>query len=209
MSTACHRRTRCSISRAHLPSVHGSAPKMPTSIGQSSPGRSPVGRPSRRRSLRKYDGVTMMTRSERKSWISCTCRVRSCPPDIGIDGRSRAAPITVVRAEPTGEQPVAVGDVQQVAGADCPPARRRSNAPSPRPRCRCRRGRVADHRRLARSCPTRRGSARSCSRGYGEHAERVVVAQVRLCGERENATRSSSVAQVVGDAHRPPRTERR
>ena len=64
----------------------------------------------------------MMMRGS-KSWISCTCR-SVMPPR---HGHHRAAePLgAVVRAEPAGEQAVAVGDVHDVAG---PAARRADRA---------------------------------------------------------------------------------
>ena len=72
-----------------IASVHGSAPKMPTSrlvdVG-SIPWRA-----SSSISTCMYDGVTMMMFGFR-SWISWTC-FSVCPPDIGITVQpARSAP---------------------------------------------------------------------------------------------------------------------
>ena len=60
-----------------------------------------------------YDGVTMMMFGFR-SRISWTC-FSVWPPDIGITVQPSALG-AVVRAEPAGEEAVAVGDVDHVAG---------------------------------------------------------------------------------------------
>ena len=77
-----------SISR-RIASVHGSAPKMPTSRlveRGSMPWRT-----SSSISTCMYDGVTMMMFGFR-SWISWTC-FSVCPPDIGITVQpARSAP---------------------------------------------------------------------------------------------------------------------
>ena len=98
----------------------------------------------------------------------------------------------VVRAQPAGEQAVAVGVVHMSPGGR---RRRGSTAPRPSPR---RRGRSSCSRRRSacRSCRTRRGRARSGPR-HGEHAERVVVAQVGLAGVRE-PREVGELAAVVG-----------
>jgi hypothetical protein len=89
----------------------------------------------------------------------------------------------VVRAEPAGEEPVAIRDVDDVAGA---PARRADRA------CHHGRphvdvlGRVAHDGRLAGG-PRRRMDAHHLLAWHCEHPERVVVAQVDLGRERELA----------------------
>ena len=120
-----------------------------------------------------------MMMSGLKSAISCTWR-SVMPPDIGIDGA--AEPLgAVVRAQPAGEQPVAVDDVDEIA-------RPRARGPD---RARADLGPdldvglgVAHDRRLAgragRGVDPRHLRAR-----HREHAERVVARRSSLVGERE------------------------
>ena len=176
MSTA--RMPLRSSTDARISSVHGSAPKMPTSSDDargSIPWRSISSRIAR-----KYDGVTMITRGS-KSAMSCTCR-SVMPPLTGTTVQPEPLG-AVVRPEPAGEQPVAVGDVDQVARA----AARGPDRPGHDlgPGVEVRRG-VADHGRAARR--TAAGvHARDLLARHGEHAERVVVAQVGLGRERAGA----------------------
>ena len=120
-----------------------------------------------------------MMMSGLKSWISCTC-FSVCPPRHRDHGA--AQPLgAVVRAEAAGEQAVAVGDVHDVAGAAAGGADRARHQVGP--------GvdvvlRVAHDRRLAGGA-RRRVDARHLLARHREHAERVVVAQVLLDGERE------------------------
>ena len=88
---------------------------------------------------------------------------------------------TVVRAQPTGEQPVAVGDVAQVAR----PATGRPDRAGHHlgPGVEVLRG-VADHGRLARRTAGRVHAGDLVAR-HREHPEGVVGAQVGLGGERE------------------------
>jgi hypothetical protein len=58
-----------------------------------------------------YDGVTMMTSGSKSG--SAAPAARSCRPDT--EPPCSPALRAVVRAEPAGEQPVAVGDVHDVA----------------------------------------------------------------------------------------------
>ena len=87
MSTA--RMPERSSTARRISSVHGSAPKMPTSrlvLRGSTPWRSISSRIAR-----KYDGVTMITRGP-KSTISWTCR-SVMPPLTGTTVQpSRSAP---------------------------------------------------------------------------------------------------------------------
>ena len=109
MSTALMPLRRSTSRR--ISSVHGSAPKMPISrlvLRGSTPWASISSRIAR-----KYDGVTMITRGS-KSTISCTCRVGHAAGDR--DDRAAEPLGAVVRAEPAGEQPVAVGHVHDVPG---------------------------------------------------------------------------------------------
>ena len=111
------------------------------------------------------------------------------------DRDDRAAQLlgAVVRAQAAGEQPVPVRDVHHVAG----PAAGGADGPGhqPRPGPDVVAG-VADDGRPA-------GGAgggvhpRDLLAGHGEHAERVVVAQVRLVGERE-LRQVGEIAAVVG-----------
>ena len=132
----------------------------------------------------------MMT-SGSKSRMSVTCR-SVMPAGHRDDGAAQRLG-AVVRAEAAGEQPVAVGDVHLVArpaaaGADRP----RHDAST---RCDVLGG-VADDGRAAgraRGCV----DARDLVLGHGEHAERVVVAQVALRGEGEPGE-VGQLAAVVG-----------
>ena len=137
-----------------------------------------------------YDGVTMMM-----SGLKSLDQLHLL---LGLPARhrdDRAAELlrAVVRAEAAGEEAISVRDVHDVARRGR--RRRGSSAPSPSPRCRCR---CACSRRpsACRSFPTTRGCARSLAR-HGEHAERVVVAQVALDGERK-AREVGERAQIVG-----------
>ncbi len=96
------------------------------------------------------------------------------------DGASEALG-AVVRAEPAGEQTVAVGDVHDVAGsaAGCSNRARHEQ----RPRVDVLRG-VADDRRLARRAAGR-VNAHDLFARHREHAERIVGAQVVLHRERK------------------------
>ncbi len=87
MSTASMA-NRSSISR-RIPSVHGSAPKIPT-FRDVDRGSTPC-RSNSSSSVSMYDGVIMMI-SGRKSWISRTWRA-VMPPEAGITVQpSRSAP---------------------------------------------------------------------------------------------------------------------
>ena len=87
----------------------------------------------------------------------------------------------VVRAQPAGEQAVAVGVVDDVAGLDPGAGERTRHHVGPAievgPA-------VADHRRLSGRA-RRSVHAQQLLARHREHAERVIVAQVRLLGERE------------------------
>ena len=87
----------------------------------------------------------------------------------------------VVRAQPAGEEAVAVGDVDDVAGAAARGADRARHHGRPRVDVL---GRVADDGRLAGRA-RRRVDAHDLLARHGEHPERIVVAQIALGRERE------------------------
>ena len=133
-----------------------------------------------------------MMRSGSKSWISCTWR-SVCPPDHRDHGA--AQPLRpVMRAEPAGEQPVAVGDVDAHAGAAAGGADRARHHLRPdfevvaacsRPRSAC------------RWCRDDAWMRATLLARHGEHAERIVGPQIGLGGERE--TREvGEAAEIVG-----------
>ncbi len=88
----------------------------------------------------------------------------------------------VMRAQAAGEEPVAVADVNLVAAPRPRRADRARHQPCP--------GvdigqRIAHHRRLA-GRSRRRMDARDALLRHGEHAERIVLPQIRLGGERKS-----------------------
>ena len=87
----------------------------------------------------------------------------------------------IVRAEAAGEEAVAVGHVHDVAGAAAGGADRARDERRPHVDVGLR---VADHGGLARRT-RRRVHADDALARHGEHAERIVVAQILLGGERE------------------------
>jgi hypothetical protein len=116
--------------------------------------------------------------------LAAAHRAPRCSPALGA----------VVRAQAAGEQAVAVGHVHHVAGA---PARRADRARHQVGPAVDVAARVAHHGRLAGGA--RRGvHPHHLLARHGEHAERVVVAQVGLGGERELRQMSASVLQSDG-----------
>ena len=117
---------------------------------------------------------------------------------VGVAARDRqdggAEPLAaVVQAEAAGEQAVAVGVLQHVAGLHAAGRQGAGDEVGPEGDVA---GRVADRGRVAGRA--RRGvHAYQSVAGHGEHAERVVVAQVDLGGERQGAQGVAAV-QVVG-----------
>ena len=87
----------------------------------------------------------------------------------------------VVRAQPSGKEPVAVGDVHFHAGPSAGGAQRARD--HVRPHVDIRLG-VADHDRFTRR-PRRTVQTRQPFLGNGEHAEGIIVSEIRLDGERE------------------------
>ena len=174
MSTAVmplRRSTSCRIS-----SVHGSAPKMPIS----------------RLVLARVDALGLHLVEDRQE----VRRGHHDDPRLEVhdqlhlplghaaaDRDDRAAqPLgAVVRAEPAGEQPVAVGHVHRSPGR--PPAALIERAITSAQVSRSSRG-VAHDGRLARRTAGGVHAADLLAR-HREHAERVVRAQVGLGGERE------------------------
>ena len=142
------------------------------------------------RIARKYDGVTMMIRGS-KSRISWTWR-SVMPPLTGHDGAAQPFG-AVVRAETSGEQPVAVGDVAQVSRAAAGRADRASHHLGPGVDVLTG---VADDGRLAGRTAGGVHPHDLIAR-HGEHAERIVRAQVGLGGEREPREVGQAV-QVAG-----------
>jgi hypothetical protein len=105
--------------------------------------------------------------------------VRVAAGDRQDDGAEALA--AAVQAEAAGEQTVAVGVLQHVAGLHAAGGQRAGDEVGPQRHVA---GRVADRGGVAGRA--RRGvHAHHALAGYGEHAERVVVAQVDLGGERE------------------------
>ena len=125
-----------------------------------------------------YDGVTMMMFGFRSlDQLDLLLGLAARHRDHGAAGALGA----VVRAEAAGEEAVAVGDVDHVAGPAAGGADRARDQVGP--------GvdvaqRVADDGRLA-GRSRRRVDARDALARHREHAERIVVAQVALDRERE------------------------
>ena len=116
----------------------------------------------------------------------------------GRDHRAARALRAVVRAQPAGEQPVAVGDVHLVPGA----AARRPDRPGHHvgPHVQVLLG-VADHGRPPGRAAGGVQPAHLVHR-HREHPERVAVAQVGLGGEREPGQVGQAAAVLRADAGR-------
>ena len=174
MSTACMSKAPSISSR--MAGVQGSAPKMPTRSGEAA-GVEPL-----RAVLvedRKHVGGRHHDR--RGAEILDQPHLPRGHPARGRHHRAAEPLRAVMRAEPSGEEPVAVADVNHV--------------PGPRPRGAHRAGHdlgpggevplgVAHHRRLP-SGPAARMDAPNPLARDGEHAEGVGRAQIRLGGEGE------------------------
>ena len=179
--------SRRSIS-ARMPSVHGSAPKMPM--------RSAVLARIDALALELVgDGQHVGRRHQHDARAEVADQLDLPLAEAARHRHDRAAqPLgAVVGAEPAGEQAVAVGDVDHVARPRAGGADRARHQVGP--------GvdvarRVADHRRPAGRA-ARGVDAHALLARDREHAERIGVAQVVLGGEGK-ARRSSSVRRSSG-----------
>ena len=165
--------------------VHGSAPWKPTRMGRSS-GRRPRSRAASPRYI-AYDGVQLSAVAPKSRMILSWRSV--LPPEMGTTVQPEALGAEV-QAEPAGEEPVAVGVLQQVAGLDAAGRQGAGDEVAPGVDVGAR---VADGGGVA----GRAGGgvhAHDLVAGPREHAERVVVAQVDLGGERQ-------VGEVAVAAH--------